>query len=115
LAERLATLRFAGVEGGGRKIMVIVALPAAPHEFCAPMVTWLGPGARGTAVVHDTVPPADPLCPVVAFAHVTLVTPSVVYHKQLELFSLVFSHSGAGATGLDLLQRLFTPAELLDD
>ena len=35
--------------------------------------------------------------------------PSVVSHKQLELFSPVFSHSGAGATGLDLLQRLFAP------
>lgn len=42
-------------------------------------------------------------------------TASVVSHKRLELFSLVFSHSGAGATGLDPLQRLFAPAQFLDD
>ena len=35
---------------------------------------------------------------------------SVVSHKRLELFSLCFSHSGAGAAGLDPLQRLFAPA-----
>ena len=35
---------------------------------------------------------------------------SVVSHKRLELFSLVFPHSGAGATGLDPLQCLFAPA-----
>ena len=35
---------------------------------------------------------------------------SVVSHKRLELFSLYFSHSGAGATGLDPLQGLFAPA-----
>jgi len=35
--------------------------------------------------------------------------PSVVSHKRLELFSLIFSHSGASATGLDALQRLFAP------
>jgi hypothetical protein len=34
---------------------------------------------------------------------------SVVSHKRLELFSLIFSHSGASATGLDPLQRLFAP------
>ena len=34
---------------------------------------------------------------------------SVVSQKQLELFSLIFSHSGTGATGLDPLQRLFAP------
>ena len=33
---------------------------------------------------------------------------SVVSHKLLELFSLVFSHSRAGATGLDPLQCLLT-------
>ena len=36
-------------------------------------------------------------------------------HKRLELFSLIFSHSGAGAPGLDALQRLFAPVELLDN
>ena len=34
---------------------------------------------------------------------------SVVSHKRLELFSLIFSHPWAGATGLDPLQRLFAP------
>jgi hypothetical protein len=34
---------------------------------------------------------------------------SVVSHKRLELFSLIFPHSGTGTTGLDPLQRLFTP------
>jgi monoamine oxidase len=35
---------------------------------------------------------------------------SVVSHKRLELFSFVFTHSGAGAAGLDPLQCLFAPA-----
>ena len=34
---------------------------------------------------------------------------SVVSHKRLELFSLIFSHSWSSATGLDPLQGLFAP------
>jgi hypothetical protein len=40
---------------------------------------------------------------------------SVVSHKRLELFFLVFSHSGAGAAGLDPLQRLFAPTQFFND
>ena len=40
---------------------------------------------------------------------------TVVSHKQLGLFFLIFSHSGTGASGLDPLQRLFAPAEFLED
>ena len=36
-------------------------------------------------------------------------------HKRLELFSLCFAHSWAGATGFDPLQCLLAPAELFDD
>ena len=35
--------------------------------------------------------------------------PSVASHKRLELFSLIFLHSGAGAPGFDALQGLFAP------
>ena len=40
---------------------------------------------------------------------------SVVSHKRLELFFLVFSHSGAGASGFDPLQSLFASAQFLDN
>ena len=43
------------------------------------------------------------------------VIASVVSHKQLDLFSLIFLHSGSSATGLDPLQGLFAPAEFLED
>ena len=43
---------------------------------------------------------------------------SVVSHKRLELFSLIFRifpDSWSRAAGLDLFQGLFAPAELVDD
>jgi len=56
------------------------------------------------ALVRDSVPEGR-----------STKTPSVVSHKRLELFSLSFSHSGAGASGLDSLQRLFAAVQLLDN
>lgn len=44
-----------------------------------------------------------------------IMTPSVVSHKRLELFSLCFPHSRTGATGFDPLQRLLAPAEFFHD
>jgi len=44
-----------------------------------------------------------------------IVKASVVSHKQLDLFSLIFSHSWTRASRLDPLQGLFAPAEFLED
>ena len=38
------------------------------------------------------------------------LSPSVVSHKRLDLFSFVFAHSRLSAAGLDLLQRLLAAA-----
>ena len=40
---------------------------------------------------------------------------SVVSHKRLELFSLVFAYSRPSAAGLDYFERLFAPAKFSDD
>ena len=43
------------------------------------------------------------------------VPTSVVSHKRLELFSLIFPHSGASATGPDSLQGLFATVQFLNN
>jgi len=106
-----------GNQNGGLRVALAGRLAASP---CKQLLTRPAAGGRSARPPSPALP-----TPVRALYSIGSLPPgrplkrsvaaSVVSHKRLELLSLCFSHSGAGAAGFYPLQRLFAPAQFLDD